>query len=210
MPALRARLLVIVVFLLAARLATAAREPRATPLAQPLSSFPLHIDQWYGQNGAAFDAETMRVLGADDYLNRIYHHPTGRVVGVYVGYYGRQQHGDAIHSPQNCLPGSGWIPVSHRRPTLQTSEGQFPINRYIVEKRGERQLVLYWFEGRGRRVASEYANKAYVLHDALRLRRTDGALVRIIAPMSRDEASAEAGAQAFARSLVPHLTRWLP
>ena len=207
---LRTRLLVIVLLLLAARLATSAREPRVMPLTEPLSAFPLHVEEWDGQNGQPFDAETMEVLGADDYLNRIYHHPTYGVAGLYVGYYGAQQQGDTIHSPQNCLPGSGWVPISHLRPTLETSEGRFPINRYIVERRGERQLVVYWFEGRGRRVASEYVNKAYLLHDAFRLRRTDGALVRIIAPISRDETSADVAAQAFARSLVPHLTRWLP
>ena len=207
---LRVRLLVVVLLLCGARLVMAGREPTVTPLRQPLAEIPFQLDEWRGGDGPPFDAETVRVLGADEYLNRIYQHPVHAPVGLYVGYYGAQREGTAIHSPQNCLPGSGWVPLTHARTTLQVAGGAFPVNRYVVEKRGERQLVLYWFDGRGRRVASEYVNKAYLLHDALRRGRTDGALVRIITPIDDGEASADAAAQAFVRALAPQLDRWLP
>ena len=207
---LRVRLLVVVALLCGARLVMADREPSATPLPQPLAAMPFQLGEWIGADAPPFDTETEKVLGADEYLNRIYQHPTHALVGLYVGYYGAQREGTAIHSPQNCLPGSGWVPVSHARTMVQAAGGQFPVNRYVVEKRGERQLVLYWFDGRGRRVASEYVNKAYLLHDALRHGRTDGALVRVITPIDDDEALADAGAQAFVHALVPQLTRWLP
>jgi EpsI family protein len=207
---LQVRLVIVLAVLLAARFAAAGRTPVITPLHQPLATFPLHLEQWHGRNGPSFDANTLRVLGADDYVNRIYLHPTHGYVGLYVGYYGAQTQGDAIHSPQNCLPGSGWVPISRARVTLQTPDGDFAVNRYIVEKRGDRQVVLYWFEGRGRRVASEYLNKAYLLRDALRLGRTEGALVRIIAPVPDGDGAADASARAFARALVPQLRRWLP
>jgi EpsI family protein len=206
---MRARLLVVVVLLCGARLVISGREPTATPLPEPLAGLPLQLDQWDGHDAAAFDAETLKILGADEYLNRIYRHDALAPVGLYIGYYAAQREGTAIHSPQNCLPGSGWVPISHSRMTVQAAEQQFPVNRYVVEKRGERQLVLYWFDGRGRRVASEYVNKAYLLHDALRRGRTDGALVRIITPIDEHEGAADAAAQAFVRALVPQLTRWL-
>jgi EpsI family protein len=206
----RARLLVVVALLLGARLVMAGREPVVTPLPQPLSAIPLELEHWRGADAAPFDAETLKVLGADEYVNRIYRHSAHAPVGLFIGYYAAQREGTAIHSPQNCLPGSGWVPVNHARTTLQGAGGQFPANRYVVEKRGERQLVLYWFDGRGRRVASEYVNKAYLLHDALRRGRTDGALVRIITPITDGEAAADAAAHAFVRALTPQLTRWLP
>ncbi len=84
------------------------------------------------------------------------------------------------------------------------------MNRYIVEKRGDRQLVFYWFHGRGRMVASEYLNKAFLLHDAIRVGRTEGALVRLSIPMIGSEASADNVAEAFVRVLLPPLKRWLP
>jgi EpsI family protein len=207
---LRVRLLVIVTLLCGARLVMAGREPSVTPLLQPLAGIPFQLEEWRGGDGPPFDAETLKVLGADEYLNRIYQHPVHAPVGLYVGYYGAQREGTAIHSPQNCLPGSGWVPVSHQRTTLTVADGQFPVNRYVVEKRGERQLVLYWFDGRGRRVASEYVNKAYLLHDALRHGRTDGALVRVITPVAEGETAADAGARAFVRALEPELARFVP
>ena len=206
----RARLLLVVALLLCARLVIAGREPVVTPLPRPLSEIPFQLDQWRGADGAPFDAETLKVLGADEYLNRIYQHSVHAPVGLFIGYYAAQREGTAIHSPQNCLPGSGWVPVDHERTTLQVADGGFPANKYVVEKRGERQLVLYWFDGRGRRVASESVNKAYLLHDALRRGRTDGALVRIITPILDGEAAADAAAQAFVRALTPQLTNWLP
>ena len=206
----RTRLIVVALVLLAGRLVTGERQPHSTPLLQPLSAFPFDVDGWRGRQGAEFDPETIKVLGADEYLNRVYEHAAGTAVSFYVGYYGSQQQGDAIHSPQNCLPGSGWVPLSRSRATLSVGGRDVPVNRYIIEKRGDRQLVLYWFQGRGRMVAGEYANKAYLLHDALRLGRSDGALVRIIAPIFRGEAAADDAAQAFARAVVPHLPRWLP
>jgi EpsI family protein len=207
---IRTRLIVVALVLLAGRLVTGQREPHSTALLQPLSAFPFDVDGWRGRQGAAFDADTIKVLGADEYLNRIYEHPATAVASLYIGYYGSQQQGDAIHSPQNCLPGSGWVPVSRIRTTLSVGDRDVPVNRYIIEKRGERQLVLYWFQGRGRVVAGEYVNKAYLLHDALRLGRTDGALVRIITPILGSETAADGAARTFARAVLPHLPRWLP
>jgi EpsI family protein len=168
------------------------------------------LGEWRGQDQPPFDAATTQILGADDYLNRVYTHSAHGGVGLYVGYYGSQQQGDAIHSPQNCLPGNGWQPVSHSRTSLDAVTGRFSVNRYVVQKRGERLLVFYWFQGRGRVVANEYLNKGYLLHDALRLGRTDSALVRLITPVTDRLASADAVGEVFARVLLPQLVRWLP
>ena len=127
---------------------------------------------------------------------------------MYVAYYGTQRQGDAIHSPLHCLPGNGWTPITHTRRRLDVGAVRISINHYIVEKAGAKNLVMYWFQGRGRVVASEYANKAYLLADAFRLRRTDEALVRIVTPMSGD--ATDEVANHFARVLYPVLTRWLP
>jgi EpsI family protein len=110
----------------------------------------------------------------------------------------------------NCLPGTGWTPLQHTRPVLDVSGRPLPINRYVIQKRGERQLVMYWFQGRGRVVASEYANKAYLLVDAIRQRRTDGALVRVTAPLDGDERVVEQATVDFIAALQPQLARWLP
>lgn len=185
-------------------------EPIAVQLPLPLGEFPLQLSAWRGVDGPPVEPDVARVLRADDYVNREYLNPWGAAVGLWVAFYGSQRQGDAIHSPLNCLPGTGWIPVAHSRPTLQVGDSRFRVNRYVVRKRGERQLVTYWFQGRGRVVASEYANKAYLLLDAVRLRRTDGALIRVVAPIRGDERAADAATASFITVLQPELAKWLP
>ena len=53
------------------------------------------------------------------------------------------------------------------------------MNRYVIQKGGSRQLVLYWFQSHGRIVASEYWSKFYLVVDAVRMNRSDGAVLRI-------------------------------
>jgi EpsI family protein len=170
----------------------------------------MRLDGWVGANGPALDPAVARVLRADDYVNRIYERAGDGLIGLWVAYYASQRQGDAIHSPLNCLPGTGWTPLEHTRPVLSVNGRSFSVNRYVVQKRGERQVVLYWFQGRGRILASEYANKAFLLVDALQHRRTDGALVRVIAPVVGDERRADRAAVEFVAALQPQLTRWLP
>jgi EpsI family protein len=178
--------------------------------AVPLSAFPLQLEQWRGVNGPELAPEVARVLGADDSINRVYRRPDGTTTGLWVAFYASQRQGDAIHSPLNCLPGTGWTSLQHTRPVLDVNGRALAVNRYLVQKRGERQLVMYWFQGRGRVIASEYANKAYLLVDAVRRRRTDGALVRVTLPVSGDERAADRAALDFIAALQPQLSRWLP
>lgn len=180
-------------------------------------TFPMTIGNWRAVVDPPLDADILRVLGVDDYLSRIYYQPNGTAVGLYMGFYGSQRQGDTIHSPLNCLPGAGWEPVKDGRLTIPNADGQgrdITVNRYIVQKGLERQLVLYWYQAHGRVVASEYTSKLYLIHDAIRLNRTDGSMVRVIAPIevgaTDDGASAEQIAVAFVREIFPSLPAYLP
>jgi EpsI family protein len=168
-----------------------------------LTAFPRTIGSWTATGDLPLDDDVIRVLGVDDYVSRTYLNASGAPANLYVGYYASQRQGDTIHSPQNCLPGAGWQPVESARTTLTVDGITVPVNRYVIEKGPERQIVLYWYQGRGRVVANEYANKLWLMVDAARLRRTNGSLVRVIAPRERD-------AVAFARAVFPRLPEYLP
>jgi len=131
-------------------------------------------------------------------------------VALYVGYYASQRQGDTIHSPQNCLPGAGWRPVSAERTTVDFGGRTVPVNRFIIQKGLDRQAVFYWYQGRSRVVASEFANKAWLMLDAARLRRTDGGLVRAITPVSSTPDAAFATLTTFSTALFPYLSSRLP
>jgi EpsI family protein len=181
------------------------------------ATFPMQLGAWQGIVDPPMDEAVLAVLGVDDYLSRIYYKRDGAAVGLYMGFYGSQRQGDTIHSPLNCLPGAGWEPVSQGRLQIANADGQgrdITVNRYIVQKGLDRQLVLYWYQSHGRVVASEYTSKLYLLHDAIRLNRTDGSMVRVIAPIKIGEtdngAAAERLAEEFVRVIFPLLPAYLP
>jgi len=163
----------------------------------------------------SLEGRVMEVLGVDDYVNRSYFSPDMFPVHLYIGYYESQRSGDTMHSPLNCLPGAGWNPVKRDRITVAI-EGMKPIeiNRIVIAKGLEKQVVLYWYQSHGRVVASEYWGKIYTVLDAARTNRTDAALVRVICPVAGAEDEAEAFAErqaiAFVKAMFPLLEHYLP
>jgi EpsI family protein len=129
---------------------------------------------------------------------------------LYAGFYHSQRQGDTIHSPQNCLPGAGWRPVASGTVDLSFGGREVTVNRYVIQKGLDRQVVLYWYQGRGRIVANEYFNKALLMLDAARLHRTSGGLVRLLAPVVTTAEAATDELTAFAAALLPYLERHLP
>ena len=141
---------------------------------RPLASFPAQIGAWQ-QAGSdqRFDAETESVLRADDYLSRSFVLPDGRTGYFYVGYYATQRNGATYHSPLNCLPGSGWTMTDPATVKITPASGvPFDANRYIIKNGDTRQVLVYWYQGRGRVVASEYWGKIYTVIDSVRRRRS--------------------------------------
>ena len=178
------------------------------PAASGLSALPLRIDEWRGHDLRRFDPAIEAALQADDYLFRRYTRD-GVPVDLFIAYYATQRSGHTIHSPLNCLPGTGWEWVDRRRQQVAVGGRDIEINSNVARKNGEQSLVYYWYQSRGRTVASEYRNRLLLVQDALTLHRSDGALVRVTAPvLPRDARSADLAA--FIRALYPQITRHLP
>ena len=197
-----------------------AERAEPTPTRQSLSQLPLTIGEWQGRREADFSKEVLAVLRVDDYTTRTYQSPRSGHVGLYVGYHASQRQGASIHSPLNCLPGAGWIPAEQGFLPLTVPSSfagpprEIVVNRVIIQKGLDRQLVLYWYQSHGRVVASEYWGKIYSVADAIRYNRTDAALVRVVAPISdegtADVEQAEQRATDFAKAIFPLLGQFLP
>ncbi len=197
-------------------------KPEIVPIRETLTGLPFRIGAWQGLDAAPLNQRVLSVLGVDDYVNRVYYGPGQSVVGLYVGYYQSQRDGDTIHSPLNCLPGSGWNPVKREHifipvtlePGYSQPSSSIEVNRIAILKSMEKQLVLYWYQSHGRVVASEYWGKVYTVLDALRTNRTDAALVRVVCPVAGLDPAAEAAAEEravdFVKLLFPLLNRFLP
>ena len=179
-----------------------------------LSSLPLQIGGWTGID-QPIDQQTLEILGPGEYLIREYENASQPqpAVNLYIAYFSTQKAGDTIHSPNHCLPGAGWVPTSRKMIQLTAPDGfSFPVNRYVVSKSGERQLVLYWFQAHGRAVASEYWAKYYLVADAIRLNRSDGSLIRLMSPMYRGETpeAAQTRILQLGSQVLPLLDKYIP
>ncbi len=179
-----------------------------------LHSFPMHLGSWTATD-IPMDKEVLDILGPGEFLLRVYE-PAGAAeprVDLFIAYFPSQRTGDTIHSPKHCLPGAGWLPVESTRITLSLpGHAPFPANRYVISRGDMRQLVLYWYWAHDRGVASEYWAKFYLVADAMRLDRSDGALIRIITEMYPGEtaASAQRRVAPFANEIAPLLSEYIP
>ena len=180
---------------------------------RPLREFPAQLGEWR-QVGPdqIFDEETMAVLRADDYISRSYALPDGRHASFYIGYYATQRNGATYHSPLNCLPGAGWNMTDPATVKITPANGgpAFEANRYIVQNGDDRELLIYWYQGRGRAVASEYWGKIYTVLDSVRRRRSDGAMVRVMLPVGDSEQAALDAAVALASQSANALPEYVP
>jgi EpsI family protein len=156
---------------------------RETPIKQPLSRFPIEIGDWKFARKSFFSAPVIDMLGVNDYISYDYAEANGRVLNLYISYFTAVGVTGAYHSPQNCLPGGGWNIVAvedillTKAPAPHTGAA---IKKVVVQKGSEQQVVLYWFQNRGRIIASEYWEKIYLVTDAILKQRRDGSFIRII------------------------------
>jgi exosortase D (VPLPA-CTERM-specific) len=189
------------------------RTEQVPPRAEFLD-FPMVIGPWLGERGTV-PPEAIEALQFDDYLVADFRGPpTASSVGLYVAWYDSQQSGRSIHSPRTCLPGGGWQVESFEQVTLPASAAGQPlrVNRALLALGGDRQLVYYWFQQRGRIITNEYLAKWYLFWDSLTRKRSDGALVRLSVPLPPG-AAPEQGDKIlvdFADTLEPVLDKYVP
>ena len=177
-----------------------------------LDQLPFELSGWESDKQEV-DKETLEVLGADDYLITNLTSPESESFNLYVAYLNMQRHGHSWHSPRQCIPGGGWQITNHDIIPTTTLDGRdVAYNRIIIENRGSRQLLYYWYDQRGRKVANEFVMKALLVFDAVRLRRTDGAMIRITTPIATGEpvATADERLLGFMRELEPKLPSYIP
>jgi exosortase D (VPLPA-CTERM-specific) len=182
----------------------------AHPARRAFLDFPMRLRDWAG-TPLVMEQAYMDTLKFDDYLLADYRRDGDIPVNLYVAYYRSQKKGRSAHSPRTCIPGGGWEITSIEDRALGGA-GPITVNRVAIQKDDQRQIVLYWFQQRGRIVANEYLVKWYLLWDAVTKQRTDGALVRLTTALGPGEAEAagERRLVAFAEALRPLLGTYVP
>jgi EpsI family protein len=177
-----------------------------------LKDFPDQLGEWQkNKPDQIIDEPTMKVLRANDYLLRDYQRPDGQAANFYVGYYATQRDGASYHSPLNCLPGSGWTLSDPDTVTISLADGtSFVANKYVIQNGEYKSLMIYWYQGRGRAVASEYWGKVYTVIDSVLRRRSDGALVRVTVPLRDSEPAALQSAKDLSAKAAAAIKEFVP
>jgi EpsI family protein len=183
----------------------------AVAIRKPLESLPSVVGGWRGQEDSVLGGDLLGILKVDDYLIRRYRDGAGRSLWLYIGYWATQRKGAQIHSPKNCLPGGGWEPLEASRLAIDVpGKGQITVNRYLIQKDRDMQIVLYWYQSQGRAVAGEVQAKMDMVRNAILRNRTDGALVRVSGPVSGSVAETTERLVTYVQALDPILSDYLP
>jgi EpsI family protein len=176
--------------------------------------FPMRLNGWLGTS-LSLERQYIDALRFDDYVLADFRFGDGQPVNLYAAYYQSQRKGQSAHSPHSCLPGGGWEISSFRRMDLPAnSEMVRPlhVNRALIQKDSQKQIVMYWFKQRDRILSNEYLVKLYLFWDAVSRGRTDGALVRIASPVGPGETEdiVDQRLLRFVSVVAPELNRYVP
>jgi EpsI family protein len=194
------------------------RGQEAMSLREPLTTIIPEVAGYRTQDQKV-TAEERAVAGMSDFVARAYWRDTVVAFTTLVSYYDRQTQGKSIHSPRNCLPGAGWEIMTTGSRSLDVDGVAHTVNHYTLKNGPMTAVVWYWYQGRGRIVASEYAVKWNLLRDAALAGHTEEALVRVVVPVApgRDSvsraqslASADSIGESISRRLAKEVDRVLP
>jgi len=182
------------------------------PVRRPLDAFPTTLGAWQGREATIFEVEILNILKVKDYLMRRYVDPTGRSLWLYIGYWDTQRKGAQMHSPKNCLPGSGWEPLeaSKVRILLPPPYAAITVNRYLIQKGGDQQLAFYWYHSQGKAIAGEVAARVEMVKNAIFRNRTDGALIRVSSPVYGSVPETTEQLIKYIQAMYPSLSQFLP
>ena len=189
-------------------------EVAAVPIKKTLSLFPQQIADYHLSNSFQSSSEVLKMLGVDDYIQYNYNDASNSRINLYAGFYKAVGVSGSYHSPKNCLPGGGWGIDSVKKVVLQAGiegKNQSVVSEMLIRNGADYQVVLYWYQNRGRIIASEYWEKIYLVVDALLKGRRDGTFVRIMTvAQDGDIIGAEERVKLFAEQVLPMFEEYLP
>ncbi len=180
------------------------------PIVKTLEGFPKQIAEWRGEP-YRFSQAVYDKLGVDDSIAINYKNDNGDSVSMYVGYYESQKQGEIIHSPKNCMLGSGWQPIEISEINISVGTRLIPVIKMIVEKHSHKMVSLYWYQSGNRAVANEYNQRLYFIYDSLRYNRTNSAFLKFSSSVQGDDYEGTIQQlEGFINKVVPILDDFLP
>lgn len=180
------------------------------PLNRPFSSFPLVVGDWKMTSQDSFSDQILAVLKPTDYLSRTYADRDGTKVQLYIGYHGGGSDSGEIHSPKNCLPGSGWQQISSARGVIDSKKGRVNLVKAVYSQGSREEYFFYWFQVQEKTLSNEYSLKLAEITNSLFQRRRDAAFIRITIPAATEVIRPEVVGERFVKDFYPLIREFLP
>lgn len=178
------------------------------------SNFPMTIGQSVGER-VPIDPEIIAQSGAEEAFNAVYRNIQGTEVSLYIGYRGSPfgENTNFFHSPNICLPSSGWTTLDMRKHMVSGVPvfGSIAVTEMVIEQLGSKQLVYYWFQTKNRSSHDVNINRFHLALHAIKRDNTHDLFIRPITAINRDETidRAEHRMDAFIRDMMPALFQFL-
>jgi EpsI family protein len=182
--------------------------PAAPPAAPDFETIPFTLAGWAGETAPPLDPELAATLNADQYVHR-YYSDGGDAVEMDIAYYGQPRVGSNMHSPLNCLPGTGWSVSDVQTREITSPAGTWPVRQMIVSRGEHRFAMTYWYQSRQRIIGEEMKARLHLLGDAIRRRPTDAGVVRLMMAVDGDPAPQQLLMAGLAAELMPEIARRL-
>jgi len=164
------------------------QQHRVTPSEEVrLESVPLTLGDLNAVE-IGLDERVQEQVAPSSFVFRSYASPVGTDFALYAGYYRNPARGVQIHSPLHCYPGAGWKILGNEPLSVRDLHGEpTTMQRLVVQKRGRRDVVVYWYETRAGRTTNDYALKFAQLRTSLLRQPQDAAFVRWSTPLQDGE-----------------------
>ncbi|MFA4947334.1 MAG: exosortase C-terminal domain/associated protein EpsI [Candidatus Krumholzibacteriia bacterium] len=176
-----------------------------SPPVPPLDSIPTEIGSFKGSNETE-DPEALKLLGADATLFRTYRSDSGRVVWLFIGYFGTQHENSQIHSPKHCYPGAGWNILDEGSTRIALGSGEIAVKSLAISDGVRTHYILYWFSSADGIITNEFALKWNQMKNSLMAKPQATAFVRFSIDVTGEAGSASRkDLIRFAEALAPHV-----
>jgi len=186
------------------------RSEADVPISIPLDQLPQHAGDWTMTGQSRFDERVLAVLLPTDYLSRSYSNSRGDKLSLYIGFHNGGPNSGPIHSPKQCLPGSGWNRLKEDVRQVKFKDDKIPYVSAIYQKDTDKQLFLYWFQVRDQILTNEYALKLAMIKNSVLSNRRDSAFIRLSVMATDGEGKATEIGEQFIRDFYPAIREALP
>jgi EpsI family protein len=146
-----------------------------------LENLPMQILEYHGTEDYFSDA-VYKELKADKHVYRHYISEGGRIIDLYIGYYGTAKGGRTPHNPYGCLPGSGWAIIHEGKVELNPEyySNRVKVNYIISKKEENYNSMLHWYQSDKKKVLTTgFQQNIQRFIGRVFKNKYDGAFVRI-------------------------------